>query len=506
MRSNLGFALRMNAICTGIVTLLVVACLSAPLSAQVLYSFENDLQGWTVDSTGTVTQSMVGATNGTHSMAVLPGATGYTADARVDADATAMDAIAATAGTGKLYDLKADVTFGPQSWTNISSSPGYFQVRLDSNSNGGFISNTLFQVPSGTQRTYKTATPLLDVFPTPDSLGFAQFRFGKNSNYGVSTPGQGVTYYVDNVRLQEIAENRIFSWEDTTPGVDNFEGWKNGFDGSTPSVRKIIRSTDADAYGITHGNSAMQILAPTAGFSWGTQFTLDGTAPEATRKALADGINAATAVRFDVTVPVDLSFVTGALPPSYCNLYLNIGDNSTHFYQSFDKSINIAGGSKTTVTIPLDELIDVNDHTTNLATAKIQGPTPGATPTFLRFALATGSDQPVAFAIDNFRLIHDVLPGIVGDYNNNGIVDAADYTVWRDHLGQSSSLPNRDPLNGTGAISMADYNSWKGAYGNHSGAGALAGGAAVPEPATLISGLLGAFGMSIFGMRRWTRR
>jgi Domain of unknown function (DUF4082) len=31
-----------------------------------------------------------------------------------------------------------------------------------------------------------------------------------------------------------------------------------------------------------------------------------------------------------------------------------------------------------------------------------------------------------------------------GDYNGNGIVDAADYTVWRDHLGQSVSvtLPN----------------------------------------------------------------
>ena len=42
-------------------------------------------------------------------------------------------------------------------------------------------------------------------------------------------------------------------------------------------------------------------------------------------------------------------------------------------------------------------------------------------------------------------------PVVIGDYNQDGIVDAADYTVWRDHLGQTFALPNRDPGN-TGAI------------------------------------------------------
>ena len=35
--------------------------------------------------------------------------------------------------------------------------------------------------------------------------------------------------------------------------------------------------------------------------------------------------------------------------------------------------------------------------------------------------------------------------GVPGDYNGNGIVDAADYTVWRDHFGQTFALPNEDP-------------------------------------------------------------
>ena len=55
--------------------------------------------------------------------------------------------------------------------------------------------------------------------------------------------------------------------------------------------------------------------------------------------------------------------------------------------------------------------------------------------------------------------------GVVGDYNGNGIVDAADYTVWRDHLGQSFALQNRDPANGSGPISAADYTSWKSNFG-----------------------------------------
>ena len=77
---------------------------------------------------------------------------------------------------------------------------------------------------------------------------------------------------------------------------------------------------------------------------------------------------------------------------------------------------------------------------------------------------------------------------LTGDYNDNGVVDAADYTVWRDHLGQTFALPNRDPLN-SGAISAADYASWKTHFGATFGAGSGAA-AAVPEPPTALLGLL----------------
>ena len=64
---------------------------------------------------------------------------------------------------------------------------------------------------------------------------------------------------------------------------------------------------------------------------------------------------------------------------------------------------------------------------------------------------------------------------LVGDYNNDGTVNAADYTVWRDHLGTSFVLPNRDPAN-TGNVSAADYTSFNSQFGQQKYTWVLGGG------------------------------
>ncbi|TWU00578.1 Pectate lyase L precursor [Botrimarina colliarenosi] len=66
-----------------------------------------------------------------------------------------------------------------------------------------------------------------------------------------------------------------------------------------------------------------------------------------------------------------------------------------------------------------------------------------------------------------------------GDYNSDGVVDAADYTVWRDYFGSpAGSLPN--DVDG-GVIGAAQYATWVANYGV---GGAVAN--SVPEPATSI--------------------
>jgi hypothetical protein len=91
---------------------------------------------------------------------------------------------------------------------------------------------------------------------------------------------------------------------------------------------------------------------------------------------------------------------------------------------------------------------------------------------------------------------------VPGDYNNNGIVDAADYTVWREKLGTSTNLPNDTT---PASVTQADYDVWKSNYGNHpSGSGASAN-AAVPEPASVVL-IWAGLAASLFPQRRWSVR
>ncbi len=96
-----------------------------------------------------------------------------------------------------------------------------------------------------------------------------------------------------------------------------------------------------------------------------------------------------------------------------------------------------------------------------------------------------------------------VADGVIGDYNQDGIVDAADYTVWRNNLGGDGSvLPNRDPAN-SGVVSTDDYDSWRSHYGEISGTGSLLGSSsAVPEPAALWLALLAICGVPLVRRHR----
>ena len=91
--------------------------------------------------------------------------------------------------------------------------------------------------------------------------------------------------------------------------------------------------------------------------------------------------------------------------------------------------------------------------------------------------------QPTQFAQDFLRVA-----AFPGDFNQNGVVDAADYVVWRNGLGTT--------------FTQNDYNVWRAHFGQTAGSGSnTVANTTVPEPATLVMLIVAVSG--VLTRRRW---
>ncbi len=97
-------------------------------------------------------------------------------------------------------------------------------------------------------------------------------------------------------------------------------------------------------------------------------------------------------------------------------------------------------------------------------------------------AIGSGAQFQVPYLTGGGTLSVTTLGGLPGDYNDDGVVDAADYTVWRD----GGPLQNETATKGV--VDAADYTAWAGNYGATS---SPSNSLAVPEPAAAVSLLVG---------------
>jgi hypothetical protein len=76
-----------------------------------------------------------------------------------------------------------------------------------------------------------------------------------------------------------------------------------------------------------------------------------------------------------------------------------------------------------------------------------------------------------------------ISPSTQGDYNRDGIVDAADYVVWRSQLDDLVDRYTGADSNGDGVVDNDDYQTWRSNFGNEIEP-AVGGGSAttIPEP------------------------
>lgn len=119
-----------------------------------------------------------------------------------------------------------------------------------------------------------------------------------------------------------------------------------------------------------------------------------------------------------------------------------------------------------------------------------------------RIAFSSGSSA--TWSVDEVRL-GDTFSGVLhntfstpGDFNSDGLVDAADYVVWRNNLNHATSLPNETIT--PGQVTQEDYYVWMANFGASPNAAQASSTAVnIPEPSSAKSFVLLALGAII----RW---
>lgn len=90
-----------------------------------------------------------------------------------------------------------------------------------------------------------------------------------------------------------------------------------------------------------------------------------------------------------------------------------------------------------------------------------------------------------SFLVD--EMVLRKLGTVPGDYNGDGLVDAADYVLWRDTKGSMVDAGTGADGDGSGTVDEGDYQFWVNNFGTSGGSGAASGlGTNVPEPAAIL--------------------
>ena len=120
----------------------------------------------------------------------------------------------------------------------------------------------------------------------------------------------------------------------------------------------------------------------------------------------------------------------------------------------------------------------------------------------LYFNKNAGPLNPWTFYIDNIRV--GTTPAAVdGDYNGDGVANVADYTSWRNNLGDVDETDIHNNGDG-GDVGPTDFDFWKANYvGGPGSGGTLAIG--VPEPTSALLLIVAVAGSCGFGSRRRAR-
>lgn len=277
------------------------------------------------------------------------------------------------------------------------------------------------------------------------------------------------------------ADYVIGSFEGTTIGAGT--GWKDW-----SSVNTFENST----IGATQGSMSVKVSPDQLGYQQGLAVKIQDISDATARSNAFDGFMNNTHVAVDVTWnPADWNFVGPDLNFARVIMYYNemgtafgpIGPPNPGGFTNPNIDTGNAGNPGFWDSVNYTTL-----HTRTMMwdySPYKAAVTSTATDGWIEFMITTQAGNfspPVAFYFDNIRFTTPV----PGDYNVDNVVNAADYTVWRNRLGQNFTLPGEVANTTPGTVTIEDYNEWKARFGNMgSGSGSVGLNASgVPEPAT----------------------
>jgi hypothetical protein len=238
---------------------------------------------------------------------------------------------------------------------------------------------------------------------------------------------------------------------------------------------------DYTATGATQGSFALAVHHSPTWVTGGT--VLKGNLP------LAQVVAQHDFMQIDMTT-TDLGTAGDGWSPSWRQVFAIFNSNQGGWQQNaLDFAVAGDDGGSLTQTITLD-LASTGIKANAQAFVDSGG---GANTYWELFLVFQGGDQGVAIK--------------AGDYNDDNVVNAADYTAWRDHLG-GTSLTNETVS--PGIVDAADYSEWSAHFGSdytkittimdnirfaNAGSASLAT-FPVPEPSSLILAFVAALSLT----------
>lgn len=206
-------------------------------------------------------------------------------------------------------------------------------------------------------------------------------------------------------------------------------------------------------------------------------------------------IDAAVANAGDV-INIDAGSYAGNVSTSSKGLTIDLIDSPAQV--TVDGNVTLGAGDTLAVeiegTTPVtqhDRLVvngtlDLGGATLDATVDPVYVPAPADTITFIDATTLAGAFDGLAdgqLAVGLFTVEYDhpnggevslvqlTPPALAGDYNLDGSVDAADYTVWRDNLGNTVPYFTGADGDGNGVIDQNDYVVWRDNFGQTSGMG-----------------------------------